>query len=107
MAQGFYKWLFVGVTTVVLTYLNYRGLEIVGKSAIVICILSLLPFIIFVIVGAFQVDPSKYEGGNIGDALPLHIGALIQTHARGEIFTGTGGSTCLRAALPTWSGPST
>lgn len=59
MAQGFYKWLFVGVTTVVLTYLNYRGLEIVGKSAIVICGLSLLPFIIFVIVGAFQVDPSR------------------------------------------------
>ena len=32
--------------TIALTYLNYRGLDVVGNTAMVICIVSMLPFVI-------------------------------------------------------------
>lgn len=54
------KWLVVISVTLALTYLNYRGLDVVTEVAIVICLFSLLPFIIFCVLGAPHVDPSKW-----------------------------------------------
>jgi amino acid transporter len=41
--------------TLALTYLNYRGLDLVGKLAIFVCLFSLAPFVVFCILGAFKV----------------------------------------------------
>ena len=46
--------------TIVLTYLNYRGLDVVGTMAIGICVLSMLPFVVFCVVGAFRVQPARW-----------------------------------------------
>jgi amino acid transporter len=54
------RWSFIMIITLGLTYLNYRGLDIVGSVAIVICLVSLVPFIVFCVVGAFKVDPSRW-----------------------------------------------
>jgi len=52
--------LFIAAITLALTYLNYRGLDIVGSLAIVICVLSLLPFVVFCAVGLPQVQPHRW-----------------------------------------------
>lgn len=58
---------FILSVTLCLTYLNYRGLDIVGKVAIVICLVSLMPFVLFCFFGAFKVNPARWlerpEGG--------------------------------------------
>lgn len=54
------RWSFILITIIVLTYLNFRGLDIVGKLAMVICCMSLLPFVVFCIIGSFQVVPSRW-----------------------------------------------
>jgi amino acid transporter len=46
--------------TAALTLLNYRGLDIVGAVAMAICLLSLLPFLVFCVIGAFKVAPSRW-----------------------------------------------
>jgi amino acid transporter len=47
--------------------LNYRGIDIVGKVAIGICTISMIPFALFCILGASKVDPKRWldqpEGG--------------------------------------------
>jgi amino acid transporter len=58
--NGVLRWLLVLSITAVLTFLNYRGLDVVTEVTIFICIFSLLPFLIFCIVGAFHVDPSRW-----------------------------------------------
>lgn len=66
-SSGFGRWTFICIITIVLTYFNYRGLEVVGNVAIVICVLSLLPFVAFCILGFPKVDVSRWftvpEGG--------------------------------------------
>lgn len=61
------RFLFILTVTLGLTYLNYRGLDIVGKVAIAICLMSLLPFVLFCIFGAAKVNPARWleqpEGG--------------------------------------------
>ena len=54
------RWLFMLSVTIVLTYLNYRGLDVVGSMAIGICVLSMLPFVVFCVVGAFRVQPARW-----------------------------------------------
>jgi amino acid transporter len=53
----------IATMTVVLTFLCYRGLDVVGNVAIVLCLLSLLPFAIFCIVGLPKVNPSRWLEG--------------------------------------------
>ncbi|GAX25254.1 hypothetical protein FisN_5Lh336 [Fistulifera solaris] len=43
-----------------LAYVNYLGLDVVGKMAIAICFVAMSPFMILTIVGAFKVDPSRW-----------------------------------------------
>lgn len=58
--QPLARWSFIVTTVGLLTYLNYRGLDIVGKLAIAICLLSLMPFIVFCVIGATKVDPTRW-----------------------------------------------
>jgi amino acid transporter len=43
-----------------LAYVNYRGLDVVGNMSLTVCALSMSPFVVFCLVGAFQVDPSRW-----------------------------------------------
>lgn len=44
----------------VLTYINYRGLNVVGGMSLTICVLSLSPFVVFCVVGLFKIDPARW-----------------------------------------------
>ncbi|CAK9143292.1 unnamed protein product [Ilex paraguariensis] len=46
--------------TVGLTYLNYRGLHIVGFSAVLLAIFSLFPFIVMAILSIPQIRPKRW-----------------------------------------------
>ncbi|KAF4695627.1 hypothetical protein FOZ60_004124 [Perkinsus olseni] len=48
------------VLTLALTYVNYRGLKVVGWLAVVMMCFVLSPFIVFIIMGAPRVDPSNW-----------------------------------------------
>ena len=48
------------VLTVVLTYMNYRGLSIVGWLAVILGISSLLPFVVMGIVAYPKLEPSRW-----------------------------------------------
>lgn len=54
------RWLVIVTITFGLTYFNYRGLDIVGSVAIVICLVSMFPFLVFCVVGAFKVQPARW-----------------------------------------------
>ena len=53
----------IASTTIGLAYVNWRGLDLVGKLSVLICFLAMSPFVILVIVGAFKVDPSRWWEG--------------------------------------------
>ncbi|XP_010112986.2 probable polyamine transporter At1g31830 isoform X2 [Morus notabilis] len=48
------------VLTMVLTYMNYRGLTIVGWVAVVLGIFSILPFVVMGLVAIPKVEPSRW-----------------------------------------------
>lgn len=46
--------------TIILTCVNWRGLALVGRVSILICIVAMSPFAILIVVGSFKVDPSRW-----------------------------------------------
>ena len=46
--------------TIALAFLNYRGLEIVGNTSLVVCLIAMSPFVLMTIIGAPQVVPSRW-----------------------------------------------
>lgn len=50
----------LSIMSVILAYINWRGLDIVGNMALIICAVAMSPFFILVVVGAFKVDPSRW-----------------------------------------------
>ncbi|XP_040986153.1 probable polyamine transporter At1g31830 isoform X2 [Juglans microcarpa x Juglans regia] len=53
--------------TVVLTYMNYRGLTIVGWVAVLLGIFSLLPFVVMGLVAIPKLEPSRWLEVNLQD----------------------------------------
>lgn len=49
--------------TALLTYLTYRGLDIVSGVSILLCVLSLSPFVVFCAVGVWYVKPEHWWRG--------------------------------------------
>ena len=47
-------------TIVLLAYVNWRGLALVGKMSVLICVAAMSPFVILVVIGSFKVDPSRW-----------------------------------------------
>jgi amino acid transporter len=47
-------------TSIALAYVNWLGLALVGNMSMVVCFISMSPFLILVVVGAFQCDPSRW-----------------------------------------------
>jgi amino acid transporter len=78
-ACGYPRWTFIVVATAVLTYINYRGLEFVGQAATFICVFTLLPFIVFCIVGIPQMDASKLLATPPGGIAGVNWRLLLNT----------------------------
>ncbi len=58
--SGLFRSCFVVLATILLTTLNYRGLDIVGNVSLGICLFSLSPFVIFCVLGLPKVQPSRW-----------------------------------------------
>eukprot|EP00755_Sulcionema_specki_P028148 Sspe_Gene.89280::Locus_61074_Transcript_1_1_Confidence_1.000_Length_1660::g.89280::m.89280 len=58
--SGYPRFFFLTSITLALVYVNYRGLEVVGRTALVICLFSLLPFFIMVVLGIPLIDTSRW-----------------------------------------------
>ena len=56
----FLRFGFVAVLSILLAYVNYRGLEIVGNASIVVCIIAMSPFVIMSIIGVTQIEPRRW-----------------------------------------------
>lgn len=54
------RFLFLSTTTLLLAYINWLGLMVVGRMSVVICFIAMSPFMILTLVGAFSVDPSRW-----------------------------------------------
>jgi amino acid transporter len=54
------RFLLLASTCTILAYINFLGLKVVANMSIVICILSMSPFIIMTLLGIFQVDPQRW-----------------------------------------------
>jgi hypothetical protein len=57
---GMERFVSVAAITVCLAMLNYTGLEFVGNSSLVICVIAMSPFLIMTILGAPKVVPSRW-----------------------------------------------
>lgn len=91
--RGFTSFCYACVVSITLSYLNYLGLEFVGNSSIVICVIAMSPFIIMFLIGIWKVKPERWyqmpeEVGNIEELfdddfqtapglLPLMIGGVF------------------------------
>ena len=54
------RFVFSGVISIVLAYINFQGLEIVGNVSILICIISMSPFVLLCIWGLPKLDTSRW-----------------------------------------------
>lgn len=57
---GFPRIIAVLVLTAILTFMNYRGLTIVGWVAILLGVFSLLPFIVMGVIAIPKIEPSRW-----------------------------------------------
>lgn len=76
-------------TCILLTYINYRGMDLVGDMSLTIFFLSMSPFVVFCLIGMFKVDPSRWlvqpdpniesmdEGNGAGFVATTAIGGII------------------------------
>ncbi|XP_057966406.1 probable polyamine transporter At1g31830 isoform X1 [Malania oleifera] len=60
LTSGFPRVITVLVLTVALTYMNYRGLNIVGWVAVLLGVFSLLPFVVMGLVAFPKLQPSRW-----------------------------------------------
>lgn len=60
LGEGFPRTIAVLVLTVVLTYLNYRGMTIVGLVAVLLGIFSILPFAVMGFVSIPKLEPTRW-----------------------------------------------
>ncbi|CAI0407946.1 unnamed protein product [Linum tenue] len=84
LEDGFIRMVAVLVLTFMLTLLNYRGLTIVGWAAILLGVISLLPFLIMGVIAFPKLEPSRWLvvdfSKNPGKTLPKSLFyALILT----------------------------
>jgi amino acid transporter len=56
----FVRFMLLSSTSILLGYLNWLGLHIVGNMSIVIGIISMSPFLIMVLIGTFKLDTSRW-----------------------------------------------
>lgn len=77
-----------------LALINYSGLEIVGNLSIVVCVISMSPFLLLCIIGAPQVDPNRWfvlpsnitEAFSDDDEIGLNVDTIIPPITAGGIM---------------------
>eukprot|EP00605_Chrysophyceae_sp_TOSAG23-4_P001384 GSChrysophyteH1.ASY1.ANO1.1504.1 assembled CDS len=74
-----FRYVLIAFITLSLTYLNYRGLDVVGKVAIFICVFSLAPFVAFCVIGSFNIDPKRWSEGPAGGIEAVNWRLLLNT----------------------------
>lgn len=77
--QPYIRMAFIVSITASLTYFSYRGLDIVGTVAIVICLISLAPFVVFCVLGASKVDPARWWVGPVNGIWGVDWRLLLNT----------------------------
>lgn len=77
----------IAVVSVLLGFLNWLGLEVVGRMSLIIGVLSMSPFVVMMILGLFQLDPQRWlqtlssessgddNGGGVG--LPIVLTSIL------------------------------
>ncbi|EXC30898.1 Serine/threonine exchanger SteT [Morus notabilis] len=60
LSSGFPRYFAILVSTLVLSFLNYTGLTIVGYTAVALGIVSLLPFLLMTLLAIPKVDPVRW-----------------------------------------------
>ncbi|CAH9079237.1 unnamed protein product [Cuscuta epithymum] len=60
LADGFPRAIAIFCLTIALTYLSYRGLNVVGWVAILLGVLSLLPFLFMGLISLPRIEPSRW-----------------------------------------------
>lgn len=50
----------ITITTILLSYVNWLGLNLVGKMSVIICCFAMSPFLVLCIVGVFKIQPSRW-----------------------------------------------
>lgn len=78
--------------TASLTWLTYRGLDVVGNLALYLSVISLTPFVAFCIVGAFHVQPDRWLHG------PTLDPTMCATDYTSSIDTGSAGTVAEASA---------
>ena len=56
----FLHYIILASISVVLAYVNFRGLDVVGKASVLIFFISMAPFFLMVVIGIPKVDTSKW-----------------------------------------------
>ncbi|KDP33289.1 hypothetical protein JCGZ_13076 [Jatropha curcas] len=72
LESGWLRIVSILALTIILTYMNYRGLTIVGWVAIILGVVSLLPFVVMGLVAIPKLEPSRWvvvDSGNVDWAL--------------------------------------
>ncbi|CAJ1945907.1 unnamed protein product [Cylindrotheca closterium] len=54
------RFLLLSFASAVLGYINWRGLDVVGKLSVYIAVIAMSPFVIMTIVGSFKVDHERW-----------------------------------------------
>ena len=55
-----YRFLFLSGISIILAYVNWLGLSVVGNMSLIVCAVAMSPFAVLTLVGAFKVDPSRW-----------------------------------------------
>ncbi|KFK34013.1 hypothetical protein AALP_AA5G090700 [Arabis alpina] len=74
------------VVTIVLTYLNYRGLSIVGLAAVLLGVFSILPFVVMSFMSIPEIKPMRWIVSVV-----LYALVLVVVNYVFPVLAGTGG----------------
>jgi amino acid transporter len=81
LLTGTFRWFIIASLTLLLTYVNYRGLDVVGRTAMFLCFFSLLPLLVFCLIGITKVNPSNWlitpPDGLSGVNWPLYLNTFF------------------------------
>ena len=73
------KFTFLFSFMVAVTYVNYRGLEAVGRLASAIMIISLMPFLILCIMGSYKVNPKNWLETPVGGIKAINYSVYLNS----------------------------
>lgn len=74
----FLHYIILASISLVLAYVNYRGLDVVGKASVLIFFISMAPFFLMVCIGIPKVDTSKWLQTPTGEVEVFDDDALDQ-----------------------------